>query len=270
VRGDFWRATGLLSYSFPHLRWLRLHDFEPPRHPEMVLDFFERHPQLESVSFEGCALTWFTDPIELGVLPNLQHLKVSTFEYYRSEELIALDVYSFQARFEDLRFLLPILPQLVSLGITKTYNGQAPYLLRALLPEGLPHLRSLEIEQGMVGWDKRALEGVLWYETVNGHFRTETDRRKMEREFTSRYLHSLVRGAPNLEELALHGMDLTLASLVRRAPPPDSAAASLLIFMFGIESFGAYAGQVHEAGTVLLSRILAGSEGRAGTPPEDA
>jgi hypothetical protein len=111
--------------------------------------------------------------------------------------------------------LVSILPQLISLGFTESYNAQVPYLLRDVLSSGLPQLRSLEIEQDIAGWDKRTVEGVLWYETLDGQFRTENDGKKMVRDLMSGYMHSIVRGVPNLEELGLHAMNLTSASLVR-------------------------------------------------------
>jgi hypothetical protein len=111
--------------------------------------------------------------------------------------------------------LVPILPQLISLGFTESYNGQVPYLLRAVLRNGLPQLRSLEIDQISVGWEERRLEGVLWYETLDGQFHTQKNRKKVSRDFIDGYMISIVRGAPNLEELGLHGMTLSSEELVR-------------------------------------------------------
>ncbi|KAF8168689.1 hypothetical protein BJ912DRAFT_199020 [Pholiota molesta] len=199
LRGDLKEATVLFSLDIPHLKFLRLHDFDC-HDTALVHGFLKRHPELESLSFERCMHTWFSDNIEAGVLPKLQHLK---------------------AKFKDIRFFVPILAQLVSLGFTESYNCQVPYLLRVVLPNGLPHLRSLEIEWDTVGWetwDQRALEGALWYETSDGQFRTETNPKKMQRHCTNGYMHSIVRGAPNLEELGLHGMYLTSASLKSLEP----------------------------------------------------
>jgi hypothetical protein len=127
-------------------------------------------------------------------------------------------VYLLQARFEDIRLLVPILPQLVSLGFTESYNGQVPYLLRAVLRNGLPQLKSLEIEQVMYGLDDFTLEGLLWYETLDGRFRKEKRRRKEWDILANGFIQSIVRGAPNLEELGLHGMHLTSEELVRARP----------------------------------------------------
>ncbi|KAF8187520.1 hypothetical protein BJ912DRAFT_926759 [Pholiota molesta] len=192
LRSGLQEATVLLSLDFPHLKWLRLDSFVSLHDTEKVQGFFKRHPQLESLSLEGCTHTWFSHDIEVGFLPNLRHLK---------------------ARFEDIRLLVPVLPQLVSLAFTKSSNEQVPYLLRAVLPNGLPQLKSLEIKQDVRGWEDRTLEGILWYETVDGQFRTEENPKKVERDFTNGYMHSIVRGAPNLEELGLDGMTLTSMSL---------------------------------------------------------
>ncbi|KAF8168712.1 hypothetical protein BJ912DRAFT_862685, partial [Pholiota molesta] len=195
LRGDLDEATVLFSLDIPHLEFLRLHNFDC-HDTALVHGFLKRHPQLESLSFEKCMHTWFSDNIEVGVLPKLQHLK---------------------ARFKDIRFFAPILPQLVSLAFTESYNCQVPYLLRVVLPNGLPRLRSLEIERDTVyreTWDQRALEGALWYETSDGQFHIETNPKKMKRHCMDGYMHSIVRGAPNLEELGLHGMYLISAELV--------------------------------------------------------
>ncbi|KAF8166199.1 hypothetical protein BJ912DRAFT_1002906, partial [Pholiota molesta] len=127
-----------------------------------------------------------------GFLPNLRHLK---------------------ARFDDIRALLPVLPRLASLSFTESYNCQVPYLLRALLPAGLPALRSLEIAQAVGDTTMPFLEGVRWSETEEGWFHVEKSKYQMARTFVEGYMHSIVRGAPGLQELGLHGMVLTAASL---------------------------------------------------------
>ncbi|KAF8168713.1 hypothetical protein BJ912DRAFT_199381 [Pholiota molesta] len=197
LRSDSPEATIILSLDFPHLKLLRLHYFRSLHDTAMVQGFFKRHPHLESLSLEKCSHTWFSDNIEVGFLPNLKHLK---------------------ARFEDIRSLVSVLPQLISLGFTESYNGQVPYLLRSVLPNGLPQLKSLEIEQVMYGLDDFTLEGLLWYETLDGRFRKEKRRRKEWDILANGYMQSIVRGAPNLEELGLHGMQLSSASLKTLAP----------------------------------------------------
>jgi hypothetical protein len=57
---DFQPATVLLSLDFPHLKFLRLHDFKSLDDTEKVQGFFQRHPQLENLSLESCIHTWFS------------------------------------------------------------------------------------------------------------------------------------------------------------------------------------------------------------------
>ncbi|KAF8188107.1 hypothetical protein BJ912DRAFT_969213 [Pholiota molesta] len=170
LNGKLHEATLLFSLDFPHLRWLRLHPSNSFQDTEMVEGFFRRHPHLESLSLEGFGHPWFSENIEVGFLPNLKHLK---------------------AAFDHIRALIPILPQLVSLRFTEDYRRQVPHFLHAALRNGLPRLRSLEIDHGIidVGLDNS--------------------------ERTSGHMHPIARGAPNLEELALHGVDLTSAASVR-------------------------------------------------------
>jgi hypothetical protein len=85
-----------------------------------------------------------------------------------------------------------------------------------VLPNGLPQLKSLEIQQDIADPQDRKLEGVLWYETLDGDFRIEKNRKKAGSiDFSNGYMHSIVRGAPNLEELGLHGIYLNSESMVR-------------------------------------------------------
>lgn len=108
-----------------------------------------------------------------------------------------------------------ILPQLKFLSIKNSVNGQIPYLLRSVLPRGLPKLKSLEINQTpYCSHDVRELEGAMWYETVSGEFREASLIRKASRSMTDCYMHSIVRGAPNVEELCLQGFPLTSSHLV--------------------------------------------------------
>jgi hypothetical protein len=79
LKSDLQEATVLFSLDFPHLRLLRLADFVSLHDTANIQGFFERHPQLESLSLEGCMHTWFSDNIEIGFLPNLKHLKVIMF-----------------------------------------------------------------------------------------------------------------------------------------------------------------------------------------------
>ncbi|KAF9477157.1 hypothetical protein BDN70DRAFT_922796 [Pholiota conissans] len=185
----------IIHIDFPHLKWLRLDWFGTGNDVSSITDFFRRHPQLESLSLLDCQGEWFSNDIGEGFLPNLKHL---------------------QARFDDIRNLVPLLSQLTSLSFTQSYNCQVPYLLRSVLPNGLPNLKSLEIEQAR--WDDRDMEGIAWYETLDGKFHVEKRRKKIPRNFMDDYMHSILRGAPNLEELGLHGMTLVSEHLISIAP----------------------------------------------------
>jgi hypothetical protein len=132
-----------------------------------------------------------------------------------------------------------------------------PYLLRAVLPSGLPQLKSLEIEQQIAGWDNRKLEGVLWYETLNGDFCIEKIKKNVPRNFMNGYLHSIVRGAPNLEELGLHGMSLSSDSLVCDSLGYYSLRLKRSI---PIENSWAYLIATSKAGKVLLPRVFVKSK----------
>lgn len=116
--------------------------------------------------------------------------------------------------------LAPILHRLTSLSIDNSINAQIPYLLRSVIPTGLPLLKSLGIRQtpGNLDWisQSEAQKGALWYETEDGVFHVP-DPEKMEnpqemKEEMARFRHSLdeknymdsiVKGAPNLEEISL-------------------------------------------------------------------
>ncbi|KAF8188120.1 hypothetical protein BJ912DRAFT_410408 [Pholiota molesta] len=190
--GDYYQDVKLvLCHELPHLKRLSLQRFKSDD-SDYVIAFLARHTQLEGLSLLDCPGHWLSCEFdESRFLPNLKHLK---------------------ARFEDIRALLPVLPQLVSLSFTESYNCQVPYLLRELLPDGLPELQSLEIEQAVAD-PNNFLEGVRWYELVQGGFRTEKDKYRAARNFMTGYMHSVVRGAPGLQELGLHGMTLTSGSL---------------------------------------------------------
>ncbi|KAF9471095.1 hypothetical protein BDN70DRAFT_888466 [Pholiota conissans] len=195
--GDLQNLDEFFLVDFPNLKWLRLQDFDAGSDPSSLMTFLRRHTQLESFTFMHPGAESFGDDVEGDFLPNLKHLKAS---------------------FRDIRRWTPVLPQLISLSVTESYNCQVPYLLRAILPEGLPGLKSLEIRQQSAGWELRTFEGVLWYETPDGQFRKETRRKKMPRDFTNEYIHSIITGAPNVEELALHGLPMDPKQLKKIGP----------------------------------------------------
>ena len=104
--------------------------------------------------------------------------------------------------------MAPILHRLQSLSITGSYNAQIPYLLRDVLPDGLPHLKSLEIQQ--LPWSDtnqrmRREKGSMWYEQPDGTFCVAKNGKQAKNTIMGNYLFSIVKGAPNVEELGLHG-----------------------------------------------------------------
>lgn len=44
----------------------------------------------------------------------------------------------------------------------------------------------------------------MWYEKPDGTFCVAKTLKEAERPMTDNFMHSIVRGAPNLEELAIH------------------------------------------------------------------
>lgn len=125
-----------------------------------------------------------------------------------------------QAKFDDVRSLAPILKRLISLTIYNTINAQVPYLLRSILPSGLLNLKSLKISQTPIGNDglRDEDEGAQWYETELGVFCLALPGWEVEdasRDVTNGYIHSISRGAPNLEEICLHGNTVSIQRYVR-------------------------------------------------------
>ena len=111
-----------------------------------------------------------------------------------------------QVHWNDALRLAPILGQLQSLSIHQSINAQIPYLLRSVCPtrNGLPKLKSLDIGQNPSSSAAYAnKEGSLWYETPDGVFHHGTN--MSSRTVFDGFMHSIVRGAPNLEEIGFHG-----------------------------------------------------------------
>jgi len=118
-----------------------------------------------------------------------------------------------QVHWNDALLLAPILGQLLSLSIHRSINAQIPYLLRSVCPNGLPKLKSLVIGQMSSSSVKnKSIEGGLWYETPDGVFQRGTN--KSSRTVFDGFMHSIVRGAPNLEEIGFYGDTFPLASFV--------------------------------------------------------
>ena len=106
-----------------------------------------------------------------------------------------------------MRTLASILHRLESPSFTESQNPQIPYLLRAVIPKGLPNIKSLEFYQDQSNVhlrDLRNIEGSMWYEKPNGTFGVVKTRKEAARTVTDNFMHSIVRGAPNLVELAIH------------------------------------------------------------------
>ncbi|KAF8895833.1 hypothetical protein CPB84DRAFT_1848174 [Gymnopilus junonius] len=197
----------ILTLRFPRLRSLTLENFDHDVKGDTLcksMAFWRAHPLLQylRLPYPPLGSCWFKKSlVDDEILPNLKHL---------------------QATFCDVYALAPILHRLTSLSIHSSINAQIPYLLRSVIPTGLPLLKGLEIRQ-QARWDDTWIslpegkEGALWYETEDGTFH-EPDpvktgnpkkiKAEVKRFFRSLvdkyYMHSIVRGAPNLEEISLH------------------------------------------------------------------
>lgn len=122
-------------------------------------------------------------------------------------------MHSLQVHWDDAVRLAPILGQLLSLYIHRSINAQIPFLLRFVCPNGLPKLKSLGICQTPHSSVKnKNIEGSLWYEDPDGVF--QRGRNKWSTPVSDGFLHSIVRGAPNLEEIGFHGDYVPLAKFV--------------------------------------------------------
>jgi len=197
----------LFKLTFPKLLSLTLYD-PSIDNPLEGIAFWDRHPTLEyldlRISVHRDKGSWF--PYDLiispGFLPNLKYLK---------------------CHFNDARVLTPILHQLKGMAIYGSINAQVPYLLRSVLPDGLPNLKSLFIyHRVLLRRRSQGLEGALWCETEDGTFweydiesecwytfegDTEPIFNKDLKTGTRvwrNYVHSIVRGAPNLEEFGFN------------------------------------------------------------------
>ena len=206
-------ASPILALEFPNLRYLHLGLFTPETAEAMA--FWIKHPMLETLKLSDTdsQSKWFDETVPEDILPNLKYLEVSLLKLAKSTVLPSTS----QTSFRDAVSLIPILPRLTGLAIHQSINAQVPYLIRELIPGGLPNLRSFEIDQEWSG-DRQVLrshKGSLWYETPGGKFAQQKNFSKAARNFTDGYLSSVVLGAPNIEELCLHGMNLHPNSAVR-------------------------------------------------------
>ncbi|KDR68791.1 hypothetical protein GALMADRAFT_256642 [Galerina marginata CBS 339.88] len=179
-------ASHIFSLHFPCLRSLSLENYLT-NDTSQAMEFWNQHPCLEFISCTTPSSTWrfFSSEFSTNFLPNLRHLK---------------------ANFLDVFSIAPILHRLVSLAILKSDNAQVPYLLRAVLPEGLPKLKSLLIAQRPASVSQpNHLESTHWYETENQRLGENLFNSEKISFFDNYYMHSIVRGAPNLEELSVQG-----------------------------------------------------------------
>lgn len=176
--------NGFLPTQFPYLQTLILDGFYITE-PELINNFWQCHPGLETLTLgpnvDGAWFAGFTG----DMLPNMTVL--STL-------------------FHEARILLPyVAKRLKSLTLFKTYNAQAPYLLRTVVPNGvLPSLRSLSIHLITSSHAKDVIrEGNRWREE-EGRV-TEASKRNAGRWFDGNYLMSVAKATPHLRELHLSG-----------------------------------------------------------------
>ena len=91
---------------------------------------------------------------------------------------------------------------LIRLNLLDTYNAQGPYLLRAVVPEGvLLALRSLSILHNTKSRPESP-EGHRWREDENGCV-SQAAVTKRSNQIDRNYIMSILNAAPNLEELEL-------------------------------------------------------------------
>lgn len=79
-------ATHFFALTLPHLRYLTLGGGLATTQPTEAMNFWTRHPNLESLylgSGEPSTDRWFIDHIDqdMGLLPNLMHLKVKFLSF---------------------------------------------------------------------------------------------------------------------------------------------------------------------------------------------
>jgi hypothetical protein len=143
------------------------------------------------------------------MLPNLRYLQViRSCNISLNESCLIV----WQCNVDYALVLLPrVSKMLVRLSLLSTCNAEGPYLLRAVVPEGvLLALRSLSIHcisinsPGPQEWRHR------WREDENGVV-SQAD--VPSKKFDGNYIMSISKAAPNLEELELMGTsDDTLVS----------------------------------------------------------
>ncbi|KAG6915215.1 hypothetical protein DXG01_012686 [Tephrocybe rancida] len=194
---DYASLSSIFEIDFPCLRSLSLASFSEIN-TSQAMAFWERHPSIEALdiaSNDHQDSRWFAPVVPATLLPKLLHLTVC---------------------WDDALLLAPILGRLLGLSIHGSVNAQIPYLLRSVCPNGLPKLKSLHIGQAPSSSAKnKNIEGSLWYESEDGVFGRTTN--KGSRTVFDGFMHSIVRGAPNLEEIGFTGALSRLPELVKIA-----------------------------------------------------
>ncbi|CAA7267318.1 unnamed protein product [Cyclocybe aegerita] len=240
------QLSNFLSLQFSYLRSLTI-DACPIHKKEEAMSFWTRHPTLETIAiFTREKYTrWFVDPLPQVFLPNLRH---------------------FKAHFREVRALAQILPQLRSLAVCNSINAQVPYLLRSIVDGGLPKLKSLYIRQTASSSTRNVnIEGALWYEAQDGTFhdgREGSIKRQgqaSKRDFLKEYVHSIVRGVPNIEELCFISLP-SLTDLIGMSS--DFSGLKNLKRMY-IEVAAAYEDEVRDKILANASLVLAQQSGLA-------
>ena len=211
---EFESTSSILGLDFPCLRSLSLKTFSDVK-TSQAMAFWERHPSIVYLNVASDLPR--ADKHLFGIilpdkfLPNLRYLRVCGFsEWYKMPRILT---HFMQVNCSDALRLALILSQLLSLSIHGSINAQIPYLLRSVCPNGLPKLKSLDIGQiSHSSVKNKHIEGGLWYETPDGVFQRGTN--KSSRTVFNGFMHSIVRGAPNLEEIGFHGDYFPLADFV--------------------------------------------------------
>ncbi|KAF8966811.1 hypothetical protein BDZ97DRAFT_603489 [Flammula alnicola] len=180
---DFASPSPIFELDLPFLRSLSLASFTEVDAAQ-AMAFFERHPSIEYLNVAsnliGTNNRWFASELPPKFLPNLRHLR---------------------AHWNDVRLLSPIFNQLLSLSIHKVSMH-----------------KSLTFSDSFFRTDCRTsrnktIEGSLWYEREDGTFQQAKSKKESRTVFDS-FMHSIVRAAPNLEELGFHGALFQLSKFV--------------------------------------------------------
>ncbi|CAA7266330.1 unnamed protein product [Cyclocybe aegerita] len=217
---DFWRNVKKYCPRFRRLILLDIYGTEE------AMSFWTRHPTLETVAIftREKYSRWFVDPFPQAFLPNLRH---------------------FKAHFREVRVLAQILPQLRSLAVCDSINAQVPYLLHCFLEYQKRQYRGYEAQDG------------TFHDGREGSIKRQGQASK--RDFLKEYVHSIVRGAPNIEELCFISLP-SLTDLIVMSS--DFSGLKNLKRMY-IEVAATYEDEVRENILANASLVLAQQSGLA-------